>query len=599
MNMIVNVHGARDTHVRAPRLISKINIATPTKFQQARNQVPAPLCSLVASEEANVSLTRIIDRDLVYSKQLLHCKLRSVSIAAETAGISSTLSKKFLAAVRTHSEPNSAFAQTFLLPLLHLSVACAKHVHPEFTMNDYERQREINIQANKLLLASLGLENPAAKFTAPPKTKKKTATASSTRVTRKRKSSPSDDSQRRKSQRARKAVQRYQDEDTESDEYDGESDGCFSDDSQASFGPGKRKRTKRSDSFSGSVDGDGDGLRRRIVNGRNVQHISSRSKKERNPRVFGNIPGVPVGTWWPTRMACSAAGVHAPTVAGISGTAATGAYSVAISGGYEDDIDEGFRFTYTGSGGRDLKGTKNKPKNLRTAPQSFHQQLTGGNLALKVSCDTKKPVRVIRGYKGELGPPTGYRYDGLYEVAKCWEDIGMVGFKVWKYAFKRLDGQPPLDVKAGDPNEGAGSDSEEATNSEDEESANHDDADEEEDIEDEEAKEEQDAEDEEAKDEEDIKDVETKHDANKPAKATTGKDKVAAQPVKETKAPAPARATKIDVKETKKDTKPDPKSKSKPKPQPKVKAKPQAKSTTEKKAAPEITNRRRSARFAA
>ncbi|CAG8847467.1 3245_t:CDS:2, partial [Racocetra persica] len=46
-----------------------------------------------------------------------------------------------------------------------------------------------------------------------------------------------------------------------------------------------------------------------------------------------------------------------------------GATSIALSGGYEDDVDWGEAFTYTGSGGRDLKGTKNNPKNLRTAPQ--------------------------------------------------------------------------------------------------------------------------------------------------------------------------------------------------------------------------------------
>lgn len=118
-----------------------------------------------------------------------------------------------------------------------------------------------------------------------------------------------------------------------------------------------------------------------------------------------------------------------------------------MSGGYEDDIDEGFRFTYTGSGGRDLKGTKNNPKNLRTAPQSSDQTLMGFNLALKTSCDTGKPVRVIRGFKAELGPTEGYRYDGLYTVMKAWEDTGLAGFKVWKFAFKRVDGQPPIDYK--------------------------------------------------------------------------------------------------------------------------------------------------------
>jgi hypothetical protein len=32
--------------------------------------------------------------------------------------------------------------------------------------------------------------------------------------------------------------------------------------------------------------------------------------------------------------------------------------SLVLSGGYEDDVDNGDEFTYTGSGGRELKGKK-------------------------------------------------------------------------------------------------------------------------------------------------------------------------------------------------------------------------------------------------
>ena len=108
-----------------------------------------------------------------------------------------------------------------------------------------------------------------------------------------------------------------------------------------------------------------------------------------------------------------------PTVAGIHGNTETGAYSIALAGGYEVNIDLGECFTYTGEGkqtpivhclfvcaihfnnefskywqvldsyiiydviligGRDLKGTKANPKNLRTAPQSKNQTLTRGNI---------------------------------------------------------------------------------------------------------------------------------------------------------------------------------------------------------------------------
>jgi hypothetical protein len=77
-------------------------------------------------------------------------------------------------------------------------------------------------------------------------------------------------------------------------------------------------------------------------------------------------------------------------------------------------MDLGDCFTYTGEGGRALKGTKANPKNLRTAPQSKDQTLTKGNLALSLNIETRKPVRVIRGYKAntEFTPEYGYRYDG-------------------------------------------------------------------------------------------------------------------------------------------------------------------------------------------
>ncbi|KAI0365226.1 hypothetical protein BV20DRAFT_954754 [Pilatotrama ljubarskyi] len=171
-------------------------------------------------------------------------------------------------------------------------------------------------------------------------------------------------------------------------------------------------------------------------------------RRTQDPKTYGAIPGIPVGTWWETRQACSVDAVHAPWVAGIS-AGPQGAYSVALSGGYEDDVDLGEAFTFTGSGGRDLKGTKDKPKNLRTAPQSCDQSFENPfNRALKKSCETKKPIRVIRGYKldSQFAPAEGYRYDGLYTVEKAWMERGLNegGFLVCKFALKRLPGQAPL-----------------------------------------------------------------------------------------------------------------------------------------------------------
>lgn len=48
-------------------------------------------------------------------------------------------------------------------------------------------------------------------------------------------------------------------------------------------------------------------------------------------------------------------------------------------------VDLGVAFTYTGCGGRDLKGTKQNPKNLRTAMQTFDQSFDWPfNASLKV-----------------------------------------------------------------------------------------------------------------------------------------------------------------------------------------------------------------------
>lgn len=224
----------------------------------------------------------------------------------------------------------------------------------------------------------------------------------------------------------------------------------------------KRARTKKTEKIN-STSTDADALIPTYVNERNAHRLNPKRFRP-DPKQHGEIPGIKVGHWWETRMQCSADSVHAvrppthpfcgsllissqPPVSGISGSGNGSAYSIALSGGYEDDVDEGFRFTFTGSGGRDLSGTAKNPKNLRTAPQSSDQQLLGGNLALSNSCESGLPVRVIRGYKATLGPPEGYRYDGLYKVVKAWCDVGMSGYKVWRFAFMRIDGQEPVDYK--------------------------------------------------------------------------------------------------------------------------------------------------------
>ncbi|KAI9781943.1 MAG: hypothetical protein M1839_005536 [Geoglossum umbratile] len=180
-------------------------------------------------------------------------------------------------------------------------------------------------------------------------------------------------------------------------------------------------------------------------------------------KIFGHQLRVPIGRWYPGRRGFHDALVHRGLVNGIFGDEEEGAYSVSVSGGYEDDIDEGYKFVFTGEGGRHLSvdPKTGKAKNLRTAPQTRAQGMKKGNLALKRSCETGNPVRVIRGYKGKSvwAPREGYRYDGgkelaltgtkLYQVLKVWEDTGLSGYPVFRFAFVRLPDQPPIDTSAG------------------------------------------------------------------------------------------------------------------------------------------------------
>jgi len=73
------------------------------------------------------------------------------------------------------------------------------------------------------------------------------------------------------------------------------------------------------------------------------------------------------------------------------------------------------------------------------------------NAALRKSVSTKKPLRVLRGFKNPspFAPETGYRYDGLYVCNKAWEEEGTAGYMVCKFAFVRMEGQAKIPVKSG------------------------------------------------------------------------------------------------------------------------------------------------------
>lgn len=140
-------------------------------------------------------------------------------------------------------------------------------------------------------------------------------------------------------------------------------------------------------------------------------------------RIFGHIPGFPVGHWFANRLELSASRVHPPRQAGISGSQTEGADSIILSGRYEDDKDYGDVIVYTGYGGRDRE----------TGKQVTHQILSRQNLALAKSCETGLPVRVVRGWSpgSAYAPESGYRYEGLYTVEEYWKERGKSGFDVW------------------------------------------------------------------------------------------------------------------------------------------------------------------------
>jgi len=107
-----------------------------------------------------------------------------------------------------------------------------------------------------------------------------------------------------------------------------------------------------------------------------------------------------------------------------------------MSGGYADS-DFGDIIIYEGHGGRDghkrvgdqewRSGNLGRESILLIKTYLFSNSCS----ALKQSCVRGLPVRVLRGYqvKSAFAPAEGYRYDGLYYVARYWEGSD-AGFKV-------------------------------------------------------------------------------------------------------------------------------------------------------------------------
>jgi putative restriction endonuclease len=66
-----------------------------------------------------------------------------------------------------------------------------------------------------------------------------------------------------------------------------------------------------------------------------------------------------------------------------------------------------------------------------------------GNAALRLSCERRYPVRVIRGPKTDpaFAPTTGLRYDGLFMVHDARIEQARSGFQICRFVLRSLDPQ--------------------------------------------------------------------------------------------------------------------------------------------------------------
>jgi putative restriction endonuclease len=153
--------------------------------------------------------------------------------------------------------------------------------------------------------------------------------------------------------------------------------------------------------------------------------------------MFGKIDKIEPGDTFSGYVEMMKKGVHGDKQKGIFGWEKKGAESIVISGGYIDDEDQWTEVIYTGEGGRD----KNTGRQVRD------QKLTLRNKALVVNQREGIPVRVIRGagkkrkrsHPNPYAPAKGYRYDGLYQVADHWSEIGRDGFLIYRFRLVLLE----------------------------------------------------------------------------------------------------------------------------------------------------------------
>ena len=160
--------------------------------------------------------------------------------------------------------------------------------------------------------------------------------------------------------------------------------------------------------------------------------------------VFGAVAGISTFHAFNTRAEACRAGVHRSAQAGIVGTKEDGCYSVALSGFYSTDIDNGNKIEYTANTGNNFDNNYPTQQTRDQYPSTKFESLV-------TSCNTQKPIRLLRGYKlkSKFAPKRGYRYDGLYRVTGFRADREpAAGLKVYIFNLERIADQPDLVAKA-------------------------------------------------------------------------------------------------------------------------------------------------------
>ncbi|MGW2279470.1 YDG/SRA domain-containing protein [Streptomyces sp. NPDC001770] len=157
--------------------------------------------------------------------------------------------------------------------------------------------------------------------------------------------------------------------------------------------------------------------------------------KQQYRPVFGHVDGVEPGALFASRKEVKAVKLHKVEEDGISwGRDKHGrvqADAIVLNNGYEDDVDAWDEITYTGVGGR------TRDSRQQTSDQDWTKP---GNAGLSESFIAGHPIRVIRGSSGEkdYSPLNGYRYDGLYEIVRKWDETGRAGFMICRFLLRRL-----------------------------------------------------------------------------------------------------------------------------------------------------------------